>query len=88
MGFEVILPFLRPIEHLILDADVSEIMVNGSVRVFIERHGQIEEAQGYPSLSGPSKSPSETSPGRWEMRSARRSRCSTRVSPTAHASRR
>jgi len=46
MGFEVILPFLRPIEHLILDADVSEIMVNGSLRVFIERHGQIEEAQG------------------------------------------
>ena len=46
MGFEVILPFLRPIEHLILDADVSEIMVNGSLRVFIERHGQVEEAHG------------------------------------------
>ena len=46
MGFEVILPFLRPIEHLILDADVSEIMVKGSVRVFIERHGQVEEAHG------------------------------------------
>jgi pilus assembly protein CpaF len=46
MGFEVILPFLRPIEHLILDADVSEIMVNGSVRVFIERNGQVEEAHG------------------------------------------
>jgi len=46
MGFEVILPFLRPIEHLILDAEISEIMVNGSVRVFIERHGQIEEAHG------------------------------------------
>lgn len=46
MGFEVILPFLRPIEHLILDSEVSEIMVNGSVRVFIERHGQVEEAQG------------------------------------------
>lgn len=46
MGFEVILPFLRPIEHLILDADVSEIMVNGSLRVFIERHGQLVEAHG------------------------------------------
>src|SRR5690606_4999337 len=46
MGFEVILPFLRPIEHLILDADISEIMVNGSVRVFIERYGQVEEAHG------------------------------------------
>lgn len=46
MGFEVILPFLRPIEDLILDSEVSEIMVNGSVRVFIERHGQVEEAHG------------------------------------------
>jgi len=30
-------PFLRPIEPLILDADISEIMVNGHDRVFIER---------------------------------------------------
>jgi len=29
-GFELILPFLRPIEPLILDADISEIMVNGT----------------------------------------------------------
>src|SRR6266581_7527952 len=41
-GFEVILPFLRPIEHLILDAEISEIMVNGSDRVFIERQGFLE----------------------------------------------
>lgn len=46
MGFEVILPFLRPIEHLILDNDISEIMVNGSVRVFIERQGRVEEVDG------------------------------------------
>jgi hypothetical protein len=26
-GFELILPFLRPIQHLILDPDISEIMV-------------------------------------------------------------
>ncbi|MCP5111206.1 MAG: Flp pilus assembly complex ATPase component, partial [bacterium] len=44
MSFEVILPFLRPIEHLIRDAGVSEIMVNGSSRVFIERAGVVEEA--------------------------------------------
>ena len=37
MGFELILPFLRPIEHLILDEGISEIMVNGSGRLFIER---------------------------------------------------
>ena len=37
MSFDVILPFLRPIAHLIQDPDVSEIMVNGSRRVFVER---------------------------------------------------
>ena len=37
MSFELILPFLRPIEHLIRDDEVSEIMVNGSSRVFTER---------------------------------------------------
>jgi pilus assembly protein CpaF len=44
MSFELILPFLRPIEHLILDPDITEIMVNGSRRVFIERAGLLEEA--------------------------------------------
>ena len=29
MGFEVILPFLRPIEALIQDSAISEIMVMG-----------------------------------------------------------
>lgn len=43
MSFEIILPFLRPIEHLILDPDITEIMVNGSRRVFIERAGLLEE---------------------------------------------
>lgn len=41
-SFEIILPFLRPIEHLILDPGISEIMVNGGSHVFIERAGQIE----------------------------------------------
>ena len=35
-GFEMILPFLKPIEHLILDETISEVMVNGPDRVFIE----------------------------------------------------
>ncbi len=43
MGFELILPFLRPIERLILDEGVSEIMVNGSGHVFIEREGDLAE---------------------------------------------
>jgi pilus assembly protein CpaF len=46
MSFEVILPFLRPIAHLIQDPDVTEIMVNGSRRIFIEREGLLEEVEG------------------------------------------
>ena len=43
LGFETILPFLRPIEHLIRDDSISEIMVNGSSHVFIERAGVLQE---------------------------------------------
>ena len=46
MSFEVILPFLRPIERLIRDDEVSEIMVNGSAAVFVERAGVIEPVPG------------------------------------------
>jgi pilus assembly protein CpaF len=46
VGFEIILPFLRPIAALIEDPDVSEIMVNGGGRVFLERQGQVEEMPG------------------------------------------
>jgi pilus assembly protein CpaF len=45
-GFELILPFLRPIAHLIQDPDVTEIMVNGSRRVFVERDGVVEPVDG------------------------------------------
>ena len=41
-GFELILPFLRPIEHLIFDSDISEIMVNGPNRIFIEKAGHLQ----------------------------------------------
>jgi pilus assembly protein CpaF len=41
MSFDLILPFLRPIANLILDPTVSEIMVNGSQRVFVEREGVV-----------------------------------------------
>jgi pilus assembly protein CpaF len=44
--FETILPFLRPIEHLILDPDISEIMVNGGSQIFIEKRGQLTQVQG------------------------------------------
>lgn len=45
-GFEMILPFLKPIEHLILDDSISEVMVNGPDRVFIERGGLLQQVQG------------------------------------------
>jgi len=36
-----IIPFLRPIEPLLRDAEVSDIMVNGEQAVFFEKHGII-----------------------------------------------
>jgi pilus assembly protein CpaF len=45
-GFELILPFLRPIQHLILDPDISEIMVNGPERIFIEKAGYVQRVPG------------------------------------------
>ena len=45
-GFETILPFLKPIEHLILDDSITEVMVNAPDRVFIERNGYIERVPG------------------------------------------
>jgi len=45
-GFEMILPFLKPIEHLILDDSISEVMVNGPGRVFIEKQGFLQQVHG------------------------------------------
>jgi len=42
-AFDLILPFLRPIEHLIGDDEISEVMVNGDGRVFVERDGLVQE---------------------------------------------
>jgi hypothetical protein len=39
MGFELILPFLRPIEPLLLDQSVSEIMGNPDATWWFERDG-------------------------------------------------
>src|SRR5690349_8748294 len=46
MSWEVIIPFLRPIENLLRDPDVSDILVNGSSRVFIEKLGDMQEVPG------------------------------------------
>jgi len=45
-GFETILPFLKPIEHLILDDSISEVMINGPDSIFIEKAGFIEPVRG------------------------------------------
>jgi pilus assembly protein CpaF len=41
-GFDTILPFLKPIEHLIRDDSISEVMVNGPDHIFIEKGGFLE----------------------------------------------
>jgi len=46
MSWDVIIPFLRPIEVLIRDPEISDILVNGSARVFIEKLGQMREVPG------------------------------------------
>src|ERR1700757_1059223 len=44
-GFEIILPFLKPIERLILDDSISEAMINGHDHIFIEKAGFIEPVE-------------------------------------------
>jgi pilus assembly protein CpaF len=41
-----ILPFLRPIEALIRDPEISDIMINGDRAVFFEKDGQMALAAG------------------------------------------
>lgn len=41
-----IIPFLRPIEALLRDPDISDIMVNGEEAVFFEKSGVIHHAPG------------------------------------------
>ncbi len=46
MSFEIIIPFLKPIEHLLVSGTVSEIMVNPDGYVWIEKKGHIEPMAG------------------------------------------
>src|SRR5579872_2383121 len=46
MSWDIIIPFLRPIEPLIRDPEISDIMVNGSAGVFIEKHGEMRSVPG------------------------------------------
>ena len=45
MSFELIIPFLRPIESLLADDEISEIMCNPDSSCWIERDGRISPAR-------------------------------------------
>ena len=53
MSWQVIIPFLRPIEPFLQDPEVTDILVNGASSVFIERQGQM---QGVPNAGLTEKS--------------------------------
>src|SRR5260370_34292590 len=46
MSWDVIIPFLRPIEDLILDPDISDILINGPDQVFVEKFGNMQRGSG------------------------------------------
>lgn len=46
MSFEIIVPFLKPIEHLLQSETISEIMVNPDSSVWIEEDGRIRPQPG------------------------------------------
>src|SRR5580698_2142222 len=41
MSFDIIIPFLKPIEHLLSNRTISEIMVNPDGSVWMEKKGRI-----------------------------------------------
>ena len=46
MSWEVIIPFLRPIEPFLRDPEISDVLVNGSQCVFVEKNGRLDEVPG------------------------------------------
>jgi pilus assembly protein CpaF len=46
VSWAVILPFLKPIEGLLLDPEVTDVVANGSGTVFAERAGQMRAVPG------------------------------------------
>jgi pilus assembly protein CpaF len=41
-----ILPFLRPVEALLHDPEISEIMINGARAIFFEKDGKMQAVSG------------------------------------------
>jgi pilus assembly protein CpaF len=66
VSFEIIIPFLKPIEHLLASATVSEIMVNPDGSVWMEENGQIQHLAGVQFDDGALSSP--TASGRSSTR--------------------
>jgi pilus assembly protein CpaF len=46
MSWDVITPFLGPIASLLTDPEISDIMVNGGSKVFVEQQGQLRPVPG------------------------------------------
>jgi pilus assembly protein CpaF len=46
MSWDVIIPFLRPIEGLIRDPEISDILVNGPDHIFVEKFGEMNAVPG------------------------------------------
>ena len=81
-GFETILPFLKPIEHLIRDDSISEVMVNGPDHIFIEKAGFIETVPGIHLGEKSLMVAVKISPAAWEAIFVKRSPFSIRGCPT------
>ena len=81
MSFELILPFLRPIEPLLLDESISEIMGNPDASWWYERDGIIyREADDFlRRRQAPNRPRSHCQPTRQTAR--RRQPCTARAAP-------
>ena len=69
--------FLKPIEALLNDKTVTEIMVNGHEKIYIERRGRLIRAHACFPTQTPSCPPFTTSPNGSAAKLPRNTRCST-----------
>ena len=75
---------LGPLEPLLADPAVDEVMVSGAGRVWVERGGRLAETRRRFDVARPScATRSSGSSRRSAAGSTRRSRCATRGCPTA-----
>ena len=85
-SFDRILPFIRPLEHLLRDPAITEVMVNAGGRgVFVERAGRLEAVDGLALDERNLKVAIRTSRAPVETTSRMRNRFSMPVSRTDHA---